>query len=189
MKYIDPDGRECVGYLYDYFRDPLLAPIPIDTSSYRSTLWSILRVQNRLYGLKDKISEINRSGEYDEYKAKSEYWQEKTLREMDPNNWPQWQQDLAYLFIPPLGKVGVAWAAIVYYLKLEANTWGSVIYLTKQVNLGKYGEKYLELLELLEELRKKYKSFDDDPSDGNNNGGGSGSLPSGGGGDRDLIPI
>ena len=98
LKYIDPNGRDHITPLLgDYVHDPLLSPVPIDTSTYRSTLLSIHRVENRMYQLKDKISEINLSGEYEYHKAKFEEWQEKTHREIDIANWPPEQQEILTL--------------------------------------------------------------------------------------------
>ena len=166
MKYIDPDGRDTLkGWAQEYIVDPLLAPILIDTSTYRSTLLSILRVENRMYQLRSKISEINLSGEYEYHKQQYEYWTRKTFRELDPNTWPAWQQDAMLAPIPPFDIPGLLWAYEFYMGKLNWNTWHAAYHITKQVKCSKYGEKYLELIDVLDDLREKLDSFNHTSND------------------------
>jgi len=183
LKYIDPDGRDHITpLLEDYVHDPLLSPVPIDTSTYRSTLLSIHRVQNRVYELRTKISEINRSGKYEYYSRKASEWVERTKTWGDPRDNP---------FMPP-GSITDFIAFLISWLPVfDALSIPTDYYILKEDKLLGYMRAYVENQELLEELRKKYKSSDGDPGDRNNNGGGSGSLSSGdgGGGGHDWIPI
>jgi RHS repeat-associated protein len=177
MKYIDPDGRDHITpLLEDYVHDPLLSSVPIDTSTYRSTLLSIHRVQNRIYELRSKISEINLSGEYEEHKAKFKERQETTHRDIDISNWPLEQQEILTLGGPSYE--GFLWAFGVYMLKFDVNMIRTDYHLYKTLRYQRYRKKYAELSEALEDLQEKLKSFDDKSKDNN-----------GGHGRRDLIPI
>jgi hypothetical protein len=156
LKYVDPDGRENINYLYEYYcGDPLLRPIRIDTSSWEATLWTIQRVQHRIYKLHAKISEINLSERYkDEFehiKKQFEYWQEKTHEDINFNNWPDWQQDVFYAGIPG-GFEGFLWAFGVYMFKFDINISRTDYYLRKLNDLQKYKEEYVDLYFELSEL-------------------------------------